>query len=156
MEEKKYLTLLQLLVFLTLILAVAVVFTLTLFSAYSKSRDVRRVSDIRQMQAALNMYFLDVGHYPIQTEDNFNFSTVKFLSTGTEKGFANEVTGTTLMSPLPADPKSTRSYIYRSSPDGSHYYIRFVLENNNDDWKCSKDAFCYANELEISGEQPSW
>jgi len=156
MEEKRYFTLLQLLIFITLILGVAVIFTLTLFSAYSKSRDVKRVSDIRQMQAALNMYFLDVGQYPLQLADNFNLSSVKFLSTGNEAGFGNEAVGMTLMSPLPSDPKNTRSYIYRSSGDGSRYFIKFVLENNNDEWQCHKDNYCYASELEISGQQPSW
>jgi len=36
----------------------------SLNNAREKSRDARRVSDIKQMQTALEMYYSDTGHYP--------------------------------------------------------------------------------------------
>lgn len=62
--SKKGFTLIELLVVVAIIGVLATLILGSLNSAQAKARDARRVSDIKTIQNALEMYYLDNGTYP--------------------------------------------------------------------------------------------
>lgn len=60
-------TLIELLVVIAIIGLLASVVLLSLNSARAKSRDAKRVADVRQIMTALELYFNDNGGYPTAT-----------------------------------------------------------------------------------------
>lgn len=62
---KKGFTLIELLVVVAIIGVLATIILSSLSSARARARDANRVSAIKQMQTALEVYYLDNGHYPI-------------------------------------------------------------------------------------------
>lgn len=64
-KYQKGFTLIELLVVIAIIGLLASVVLLALNSARAKSRDAKRVADIRQVQSGLELYFNDCGTYPV-------------------------------------------------------------------------------------------
>lgn len=64
MADKKGFTLIELLVVIAIIGLLASVVLLALNSARAKSRDAKRIADVRQLASALELYFNDVSAYP--------------------------------------------------------------------------------------------
>ena len=62
--NKKGFTLIELLVVIAIIGLLSTLSILALNTARARSRDARRVADIKQIQTALEMYFNDAGIYP--------------------------------------------------------------------------------------------
>lgn len=63
-NKNKGFTLIELLVVIAIIGLLASVVLLALNSARAKSRDAKRLADMRQMASALELYFNDVNYYP--------------------------------------------------------------------------------------------
>jgi len=84
-------TLIELLVVIAIIGILATIVMVSLNTARSKARDARRVSDVRQMQLALQMEYDKAGSYPAA------------LTTLVTDGFMNAI---------PLDPDGTNSYQY--------------------------------------------
>jgi prepilin-type N-terminal cleavage/methylation domain-containing protein len=63
-KKQQGFTLIELLVVIAIIGLLASVVLLALNSARAKSRDAKRVADIRQIQSGLELYFNDCGSYP--------------------------------------------------------------------------------------------
>ena len=61
-------TLIELLVVIVIIGILATLATVTLSSARGKARDARRVSDVKQIQTALELYYSDTSTYPEAAE----------------------------------------------------------------------------------------
>jgi hypothetical protein len=100
----------------------------SLNNARQKSRDAKRVSDIKQIQTALELYFADQNGYPVAaTAINLGESTYTTLSSG--GGFAATSTGTVYMGQVPYNqgPPASEHYTYTSA-DGSTYSLTFNLE----------------------------
>src|SRR5690606_14931557 len=100
----------------------------SLQTARAKGRDAKRISDLKQMQVAVEMYYNDHGSYP----RNYDGTTLLSATTwrGTTVGCYGSTASTKVMSgvapkyipQLPQDPKpigSTLCYLYRS--DGKDY-----------------------------------
>lgn len=110
-------------------------------SARSKTRDAVRLSDVRQMQAALELYFNDFNAYPEQTEAiPLGQASTRCLS---ENGFSASCTPsleTVYMEAVAATPRKglknvskcgdiNNAYCYVGQ--GYVYKVEFELENNN-------------------------
>jgi general secretion pathway protein G len=67
-KNKKGFTLIELLVVIAIIGLLSTMAVVALNSARAKSRDAKRVSDIKQVQAALEMYMNDESHYPVAAD----------------------------------------------------------------------------------------
>ena len=61
---KRGFTLIELLVVIAIIGVLASIVTVSLSGARSKSRDARRIADIKTMEVALRLYYTDYGMYP--------------------------------------------------------------------------------------------
>jgi type II secretion system protein G len=64
--SRKGFTLIELLVVISIIGLLATIVMVSLNSAKAKARDARRLSDMKQIQLALEMYYSDYGNYPIR------------------------------------------------------------------------------------------
>ncbi|MEI7620012.1 MAG: hypothetical protein WCJ57_00395, partial [Candidatus Falkowbacteria bacterium] len=104
----------------------ATISVLALNNARAKSRDAKRIADVKQMQTALELYFNDMGRYPLTAE--FTANGLSSTSTlGTTTYMTNVPTA-----PTPSDGtcSNTDNSFYYNSDDGSIYSISFCLGGN--------------------------
>ncbi len=122
--NKKGFTLIELLVVIAIIGLLSTLAVVALGSAREKARDSKRLSDLKQIQTALELYYTDNSVYPavdpMQALGNGNYACLN------ASGFAATGCATPYMSIVPTDP-GTGSYIYRS-PSGTAYTIVTSLE----------------------------
>jgi len=134
MKKRRGFTLIELLVVIAIIGILSSVVLASLNSAREKSRDAKRVSDIKQLQLALELYFDNNGSYPAVTD--LDSSTL--VSDG-------------LLSAIPHDPTTDADYSYAYYPaTPTSYHLGATLENSghvalDSDADCtSAAAGCFA------------
>ena len=115
---KKGFTLIELLVVISIIGLLASVIFASLTTARAKGRDAKRLSDLRNLQTAVELYASDnSGHYP-STSNNWWGVTSGFGSHGTSgaSGWVPNL-APTYVAVLPTDPKMVgdASYLYNSN-----------------------------------------
>jgi type II secretion system protein G len=130
-SNKKGFTLIELLVVIAIIGLLSTLAVVALNSARQKSRDSKRVADIKQIQTALELYFADNNGYPVEaTAIELGVDATSLCS----NGFDTTCTGTTYMGLVPEapDPEDTpcsaaeNDYDYTAS-SSSTYSISFCL-----------------------------
>jgi len=114
--KKKAFTLIELLIVIAIIGLLATLSVIALNNARAKSRDAKRMADVKQMQTALELYFNDAQSYP--DEDMIN--TDKTIKSGTNIYMQNVPTP-------PTPPSSHYQYTYTSS-DTNTYTLQYFLE----------------------------
>lgn len=120
---KKGFTLIELLVVISIIAVLSTLSIVSLGNARQKSRDTRRVSDIRQIQTALEMYALNRtdGLYPVTSSANIQGLCLD------DTGLVPTCVGAVFMKKIPSNPTpSGTNYIYNS--DGMNYTLTYWLE----------------------------
>jgi type II secretion system protein G len=140
MKNKKGFTLIELLVVIAIIGLLATLSVVALNNARQKSRDAKRVSDIKQLQTALELYFVDNNSYPVRAASGLTLGS----SGGScldEEGFAAtcpQTAGNTIyMGQVPADPGVATGYAYvYEITTGSTYDISFGLEGPTGGLSC--------------------
>ncbi|MFA7702591.1 MAG: prepilin-type N-terminal cleavage/methylation domain-containing protein, partial [Patescibacteria group bacterium] len=82
-KPKRAFTLIELLVVIAIIGVLATVSIIALSNARSKSRDAKRVGNMKQVQTALELFFNDNGRYPTEEEWALGslFSTTSLATT---------------------------------------------------------------------------
>lgn len=142
-KNKGGFTLIELLIvvaILGLLTTIAVVF---LQNARSAARDTQRVSDIKQIQKALEMYHLEYGHYPVSncgaTQPNAAWcnsiesmdNNIWIKDSGDATAFAK------FMPNMPTDPLQSDVAVYRANYGyfyfsmGDTYALVFRIEDGN-------------------------
>ena len=136
---RKGFTLIELLVVIAIIGLLSTLAVVALNSARAKSRDAKRISDVKQVQTALELYFADQGGYPSPT------AGLVLGGTGAgrlcDAGFQDAAcTTTTYMGQVPAapTPPSANTYAYTGKDSAgvdctsggkcASYEILFTLE----------------------------
>jgi len=109
-QEKRGFTLIELLVVIAIIGILSSVVLASLNSARKKSRDARRISDLKQLQLALEMYY--------DANEAYASSTDALKSGG-------------YIPSVPSDPKDHSAYVYATSASGDAYVLRADLETDN-------------------------
>jgi type II secretion system protein G len=126
--NKKGFTLIELLVVIAIIGLLSTLAVVALGSARQKARDSKRLSDVKQMQNALELYYNDQNAYPTQgTAVSLGSTDYACLhAAAAPAGFAAAGCATPYMGLVPADP-GNNAYSYVSA-DGSTYSITATLE----------------------------
>ncbi len=120
-KKNKGFTLIELLVVIAILGLLATIVAVSLTSARARARDARRVSDIRQIELAMELYYAAFQQYP---------TTTPFDSLRTN-GYLN-------MAQNPTDPSTGDEYCYASGDAGGihptqYYHIGALLENSDSD-----------------------
>jgi len=116
MRKNKGFTLIELLVVIAIIGLLATLAVVALNSARQKSRDAKRIADIKQIQTALELYFNDNDGYPAAASGQ---------PSGMSSYMANIPTA-----PTPTDGDCTtleNTYTYAQTGSGSGYTLSFCL-----------------------------
>lgn len=101
-QSNRGFTLIELLVVISIIGILSTLAVVSLNDARGKARDAKRISDIKQVQTALELYLADRNGYPAANDLTLGAGTGATLSqTG---GFAATVSGTTYMGRVPGNP----------------------------------------------------
>ncbi len=98
--------------------------------AQRQGRDTRRISDLRQVQNALGLYYAKCGYYPGASTGNAA-CTGFTIGTNTWATLNTALTGSFIgIKQIPNDPTSGKDYSYGST-DGTGYTLGAVLEDVN-------------------------
>lgn len=116
-KGEKGFTLIELLVVIAIIGVLSTIVLVSLNTARQKARDVRRVSDMRQVALALEMYYDSNTAYPSDAGvDNDEWGIMDAALEG--GGFVTSV---------PTDPVGTNAYVYHSNGAGVNNAQEYVL-----------------------------
>jgi general secretion pathway protein G len=119
-KNKKGFTLIELLVVIAIIGLLSTLAIVSLNSARQKSRDAKRVADIKQIQTALELYYNDNFGYPPDVTSGDSIT-----STNTEVTYMGQVP----VAPLPEDGDCTgeeNTYNYTQT-DGTTYSLTYCI-----------------------------
>jgi hypothetical protein len=130
-------------------------------SARSKMRDAKRISDVRQFQSALEDYFKEVNHYPLQTDLRLGDPTASRCLTST--GFASNCSNApqVFMQVVPSEFMKgvdglTRcgvpvqaGYCYNVVGEGGSYRLGFELEHGIKEAGISAGQNCLLPEIGV-------
>jgi len=121
-------TLIELLVVIAIIGLLSAVAVFSLNSVRADARDARRLSDINQIQAALDHYYTDNNAYPqAQTVLNLGIDVTALCNSTVGLQDSCGDNETPYMTLLPHDPLSSQAYVYQAT-DGTSYNISYTLE----------------------------
>lgn len=122
--NRKGFTLIELLVVIAIIGILSTLAIVALGNARARSRDAKRVSDIRQVTSALELFYNDHGQYPT------------FVTQGNSlSGYSN---GVTYMAQIPSNPSpyndgncpatgTTTRYAYTQTSSGASYVLTYCI-----------------------------
>jgi type II secretion system protein G len=133
MKHKKGFTLIELLVVVAIMGLLSAMAIVSLNNARARARDARRLADIKQMQTALELYFLDTYAYPADPAN-----TVLDGKCLSDNGIEAVCSGNiTYMASLPDNPQprtdggcDNTSYTYKVDAGGGtrlSYHILYCL-----------------------------
>lgn len=143
-NNRKGFTLIELLVVIAIIGLLSTLAVVSLNNARKKSRDAKRVSDIKQIQSALELYFNDQNEYPLGTAVTLGGTNTVTLS-NSDAGFedatptgANVYMGKVPANPTPGGGSGYQYSAYETTWDAcaasetcANYKITFTLEEAN-------------------------
>lgn len=115
--KKSGFTLIELLVVISIIGILSTLSIVALQGARGRARDAKRITDVRQIQTALELYFNDAGGYPatVVAGSPIYFGSSTFMYSAPS-------------GPTPADGDcATSSYVYTQLDSGADYYLEFCL-----------------------------
>lgn len=153
MDHRKYVkykygfTLIELLVVIAIIGVLSSTVLASLNTARMKSRDAKRLQDLRQVRIALELYFTDNNSYPLAA------AWVQSFPAGNASWTALQTTLAKYIPRLPVDPRNSAgspwgtgnySYAYlRPAATVAKYDLVGQLENTSDANRCAVKCWKY-------------
>jgi prepilin-type N-terminal cleavage/methylation domain-containing protein len=111
LTNKKGFTLIELLIAVAIIGVLATVVLASLGSAREATRDARRLSDVRQIQTALEMHIIDNNRYPGTNHSGSSSSWENSIQDNAD--FIDALADDGYMSIVPVDPINVGDHHYR-------------------------------------------
>jgi prepilin-type N-terminal cleavage/methylation domain-containing protein len=144
-KKKQGFTLIELLVVVAIIGVLATIVLASLSDARARARDAKRLADIRTIQTALEVYYLDNGTYPLPPRGGSFRDLMGTLPFDPIKGFIDGI---------------NYEYVYFGSAssnycNGQMYILRFNLESRYGDGPndgieiCTGQNFDYGNAFTV-------
>ncbi len=140
-------TLIELLVVISIIGVISSVIFVNIKTARAKARDVRRLSDMHQMQIALDMYFNSFGRYP-----DSDFAGNGGWDTSGDGTFITPLVSNKFISAHLSDPtinNADGNYVYYRYPGGCNnhpgaFYVLGIrdMETSNNPYRSSPGFSC--------------
>lgn len=124
---KKGFTLIEILIVVAIIAILSSVVLVGLGPTQRIGRDARRLSDLRNTQTGLELYFGKCGYYPGTAQSGSQCSPYSPISSWTELRNSLIFSGIGVLQ-VPNDPTSGREYLYGASPGGTSYVLGAALE----------------------------
>lgn len=115
-------TLIELLVVIAIIGLLSTLAVVALGSARVKARDSKRLSDLKQLQTALELYYTDQNAYPTGSGVTLGAGSYACLNAS---GWSTVGCASAYMTTVPADPQGG-TYVYTAA--SSSYSINTALE----------------------------
>ena len=133
-RKQRGFTLIELLVVIAIIGILASIVLVSLNTARSKSRDARRVADVRQIMTALELFYNDNSGYPAATAAGacVPVTAASTCPTGGAPAFSTYL-ATYPTAPTPVDGTctatitGTNAYNYLQTGSGTGYTVKFCL-----------------------------
>jgi type II secretion system protein G len=122
--NKKGFTLIELLVVIAIIGLLSTLAVVALGAARVKARDSKRLSDLKQMQTALELYYTDQNAYPSGDAISLGNSSYACLNSS---GFTTDACASPYMAKVPTDPKTG---YYKYTVGSGTYTINATLEGD--------------------------
>lgn len=128
------------------ILAIFLLASLNPLAQFAKARDAQRKSDLAQIQKSLEQYYQDNGKYPS------NDASYQIVNINGQSVTWGSSLWTPYMDTVPADPDSSRRYIYYASNNNQQYVLYASLERGpSDDSTCkASSSLCQNNPTNVS------
>lgn len=130
-REKQGFTLIEILVVVAIISILATVVLVGLGPTQQTARDARRLSDLREAQNALELFYYKCGFYP----GTASGGVCAPGSPGTDwNGFTSALGNANIgvsASSIPSDPSTNRTYGYAYNGGNTTYVLGAALENAN-------------------------
>ncbi|MFA6105294.1 MAG: prepilin-type N-terminal cleavage/methylation domain-containing protein [Patescibacteria group bacterium] len=127
-------TLIELLVVIAIIGLLSTIITVAMGNARLKARDAKRMSDLKQIQTALELYYGDQNAYPVGNGIILGTAKAGGTATGSyacldHSGF-HVVTACTdpYLGVVPADPNDSGSLVYTYTAASSSFNVTASLE----------------------------
>ena len=136
-NNRKGFTLIELLVVIAIIGILSTLAVVSLGGARAKARDAKRISDIKQVQTALELYYGDKNNYPYSGTGTYTVNLGQgtglkacldangFIDYGSTCGNSG---ASIYMAKVPSDPVSSNTYTYKAT-DNTSYGIKFTTDN---------------------------
>jgi len=119
--NQKGFTLIELLVVIAIIGLLSSVVLASLNGARKKSRDARRVADLKQLQTAMELFYNDNNRYPIAGTGGSAASITTLAAAGLSASY---------MGAIPDDPLGgSQHYYWETDSTGQNYCMAAKMEN---------------------------
>ena len=123
-------TLIEVLIVVAIVGLLASVVLVGLAPAQRRGRDARRLTDLKEMQTGLELYYNKCGYYPGTAQASNPCGA--WSAVADWNGLVAALQGSSLgITQLPKDPSSNRSYDYATNNGGSSYILSAQLEDEN-------------------------
>lgn len=112
-------TLVELVAVITIIALIAGIISLQVQKAIAKSRDARRIADIKMIADALRAYYLDYGRYPGNTDNDHGG-----WDCTCDGGFIQPLVDGGYLTNTPRDPlnRTASGVTSHTTPNGAYFY----------------------------------
>jgi prepilin-type N-terminal cleavage/methylation domain-containing protein len=129
-KQRSGFTLIEILIVVAIIAILASVVLVGLGPTQQAGRDARRISDLREVQNGLELYYNKCGYYPGPVNCGTGWGSSGAYSDLTSA--SGPLIGSGIgVSTVPNDPTNGKTYYYTSFSSGSTYTLGAVLENAN-------------------------
>ena len=112
-KKNKGFTLIELLVVIAIIGLLSTLAVVALNSARAKSRDAKRVADVKQIQTALEIYHSRFGVYPKTENVNLKGWNTSYEKENSDFDFLKTLSKLEIMQNVPSDPINSYYFYYR-------------------------------------------